>query len=195
MPAPTIVKPTLLNDPGYLYYAPIGTSLPSNTVAGSIFTDTFGTAPWVWLGMSTTGSVWHYNLTTAAIQAAEALDDIAYRTTGRTASVAFTLMSYTATNLAIALNGATKTVTGSTTTTMTQVSAPAPGTETRFMLGWESFDFTVRKIAYQCINSGDIAETFAKAPSTADIPFTVQCEIPTSPSRPFDTFTAGVARG
>lgn len=194
MPNPTIVKPTILTDAGFLYYAPLGTTLPTNTVAGSVFTDAW-TSPWVWLGMSTTGSVWHYNLTTAAIQAAESYDDIAYRTTGRTASVAFTLMSYTASNLAIALNGATKTVTGSTTTTLTQISAPAPGSETRFMLGWESLDATVRKIAYQCINSGDIAESFAKAPATADIPFTVQCEIPASPVRPFDTWTAGVARG
>lgn len=194
MPAPTVVKPNLLTDPGFLYYAPLGTTLPVNTVAGSVFTDAWAT-PWVWLGVSTTGSVWHYNITTAAIQGAEILDDLAYRTTGRTATVDFALMSYTAANMAIALNGATKTVTGTTTTTLTKITPPLPGQETRFMIGWESLDATVRKIAYQVINSGDIAETFAKAPAATSIPFTANCEIPASPTVPFETWTAGVARG
>jgi hypothetical protein len=194
MPAPTIVRPQLQGDPGFLYYAPLGTTMPTMSVTGSVYTDVW-TAPWVWLGVSTTGSVWHYNITTAAVNGAEILDDLQYRTTGRTSSVAFNLMSYTATNLAIALNGATKTVTGSTTTTSTKVTPPLPGQEVRFMLGWESLDATVRKVAYQCINSGDIAETFAKAPATTDIPFTVNCEIPASPVVPFETWFAGVNRG
>lgn len=194
MPAPTIVKPTLLTDPGFLFTAPIGTALPANTVAGSVFTDAWA-SPWVWLGVSTTGSVWHYSITTANIEGAEILDPLAIRTTGRAATVDFSLMSYTATNLALAWNGATKTVTGSAATTLTAINPPLPGSETRMMLGWESLDGSVRKIAYQVINSGDVAETFAKAPAAASIPFTVGCEIPTSPAVPFTTFTAGVARG
>jgi hypothetical protein len=145
--------------------------------------------------MTTTGSTWHYNLTTQEIEAAESFDAIAYKTTGRTASVDFTLMSFTATQLAIALNGATKTVTGSTSTTLTKISVPTPGQETRFMLGFESLDATVRMIAYQVINSGDISMQFQKAPAVAGIPFTVNCEIPASPTLPFDIWTAGVARG
>jgi hypothetical protein len=194
MPAPTLNKPNVIGDPGYLYYAPIGTTLPTNTVTGSVFTDAW-TAPWVWLGMTTSGSVWHYNLTTANVDAAEIFDPVNIRTTGRTASVSFTLMDYTASRLAVALNGATKTVTGATTTTMTKVTPPQPGSEIRFMVGWESNDFTVRKIAYQCINSGDIAETFAKAPATADVPFSAQCEISATYLTPFETYFAGVARG
>ena len=194
MPNPTVTKPVLNSGPGFLYYAPLATSLPANTGIGSVFTDAW-TSPWVWLGASTTGSVWHYNITTSPQEVAEILDPIAFPTTGRTATVNFNLASYTASNLAIALNGGTKTVTGSTTTTLTQVDPPTPGTETRFMLGWESLDATIRKVAFQVINSGDIAETFAKAPAFTDIPFTVSCEIPTSPAVPFRTWTAGVARG
>jgi hypothetical protein len=194
MPNPTITKPNYVSGPGFLYYAPLGTSLPANTVAGSVFTDAW-TSPWVWLGTSTTGSVWHYNITTSPIEVAEILDPIAFPTTGRTATVDFNLASYTATNLGRALNGATLTVTGSSATTLTQIDPPAPGTETRFMLGWESLDATIRKIAFQVINSGDIAETFAKAPAFTDIPFNVSCEVPSSPNVPFRTYTAGVARG
>jgi hypothetical protein len=194
MPNPTFVKPNQNTGPGYLYYAPLGTPLPANTVVGSVFTDAW-TSPWVWLGATTTGVVWHYNITTSPQEVAESFDPIAYPTTGRTATIDFNLVDYTATKLSIALNGATKTVTGSTSTTLTKVTAPAPGTETRYLLGWESLDQTVRKIAYQVINSGDIAETMAKAPSMTDIPFNLSCEIPASPNVPFDTWYAGVARG
>lgn len=195
MPAPTLAKPNTIGDAGYLYYAPVGTTLPTNTVAGSIFTDTFGTAPWTWLGMTAGGSTWHYNLTTANIEAAEQFDPVGIRTTGRTSSVDFVLMSNTASNLAIALNGATKTITGSTGTTLTKVTPPNPGAEVRFMIGWEATDFTVRKIAYQCINSGDIAEAYNKAPATANIPFTLQLEISSTYLTPYETFYAGVNRG
>jgi hypothetical protein len=194
MPAPTIVKPVLLTDPGFLYTAPIGTALPTNTVTASVYSDVW-TAPWIWLGVSTTGSVWHNNITTAEIQGAEILDALAWRTTGRTASVDFALMSYTATNLALAWNGASKTVTGTTTTTSTKVTPPQPGQETRMMIGWESLDGSVRKFAYQCINSGDVAETFAKAPSATSIPFMLNCEVSATYLTPTDTFIAGVARG
>jgi hypothetical protein len=63
------------------------------------------------------------------------------------------------------------------------------------MLGWESLDATVRKVAYQVINSGDVAETMAKQPAFTDIPFAVNCEIPASPAVPFETWFAGTARG
>lgn len=194
MPNPTVTKPSLNSGAGFLYYAPIGSSLPANTVSGSVFTDAWA-SPWVWLGTSTTGSVWHYNITTSPQEVAEILDPVAYPTTGRTATVDFNLANYTASNLAIALNGATKTVTGSSDTTLTQVDPPTPGSETRFMLGWESLDATIRKIAFQVINSGDIAETFAKAPAFTDIPFNVSCEISSTYNVPFRTWTAGATRG
>lgn len=194
MPAPTLVKPNINVDPGFLFYAPLGTTLPTMTVAGSIFTDAW-TSPWVWLGMSSTGSTWHYNVTTANVEAAEVFDPVAIRTTGRASNVEFSLMDYTATKLSYALNGASKVVTGSTTTTLTKVSPPQPGSETRGMIGWESLDGTIRKIAYQVINTGDISLAFQKAPSATLIPFNAQCEISATYLTPFDTWFAGTARG
>ncbi len=194
MPNPTVTKPNLNTGPGFLYYAPLLTALPTNTVSGSVFTDAWS-SPWVWLGTCTTGSVWHQNITTAPQEVAEILDVLAYPTTGRTATVNFNLASRTATNLAIALNGGSKTVSGSGASTLTKVVAPALGSEVRFMLGWESLDATMRKIAYQVINSGDIAETFAKAPAFSDIPFTVSCELSTTDTAPTADWFAGTARG
>jgi hypothetical protein len=194
MPQPTIVKPIINTDPGFLFFAPLATTLPTNTVVGSVFTDAW-TVPWVWLGMTTAGSTWHYNLATSPVTAAESIPDIAYRTTGATAAVDFGLMSYTASNLAFALNGATKLVTGTAGTTLTKVTPPLAGQETRFMLGWESISGDIRKIAYQCINSGDIAEQFQKSPAATVVPFSVQCELSSLTATPFETWFAGTVRG
>jgi hypothetical protein len=190
--SPTLPANALLNDPGFLLWAPLGSSLPTNTVVGSVFTDAWPVA-WIPLGITDTGSEFDTNLTVAPIPAAESLDPIAYRTTDRTSQITFMLKNFTATNLQRALNGATTTVTGTTTTTMTQIDPPVLGTETRFMLGWESNDGTVRLVGFQCVNSGSIKTTFAKAPSTATIPFTAMLEKP-STSQPYRWFTAGTAR-
>jgi hypothetical protein len=43
---PTMPIPNLLTDPGFLFSAPLGTALPTHTVAGSKFTDAWAAA-WV----------------------------------------------------------------------------------------------------------------------------------------------------
>lgn len=189
----TMATPNLLTDPGYLYWAPIGSSLPTNTVSGSVFTDTWPVA-WIPLGMTDTGSTWTMSLTVEPIEAAESFDPITNRTTGRSATIEFSLKNFSATNLGRALNGATLTVSGSTGTTLTQIDPPAPGGETRCMIGFESLDNTVRAVGFQCINSGDIAVAMAKAPANANIPFTLNLEKPSS-TQPFRWWTAGVNRG
>jgi hypothetical protein len=187
-----IATPTLLTDPGFLYWAPVGSTLPTGTVVGSVFTDTWPVA-WIPLGMTDSGTKFSPNLTVNPITAAESIDPIAYRTTDRSTSITFMLKSFTATNLQRALNGATTTVTGATTTTMTKLDPPQPGSETRCMIGFESLDSTFRFIAYQVINSGSIDLTFDKAPSNTSIPWNAMLEKPTS-TQPFSIWTAGVAR-
>lgn len=194
MPATTIPTPNLLTDPGVLRYAPLGTALPTNTVVGSVFTDAWPVA-WQLPGMTADGTEFHPSVTVSPITAAEQIDPIAYRTTDRSTTLQFALMSATATNLALALNGATKTVTGAATTTLTQVSPVGPGLETRYMWGWESINQDVRLIAYQGINSGDLGLNLKKAPSAATFAFTVNLEVAPSVGKPFDWFFAGIARG
>lgn len=187
-----IATPTLLTDPGFLYWAPLGSTLPTGTVVGSVFTDTWPVA-WIPLGMTESGSTWSHTLTVAEIDAAETFDPISYRTTARASTISTMLKSFTATNLSRAMNGATTVVTGTTTTTMTKIDPPSPGAEIRCMIGLESLDSTVRAIGYQCINSGDIALVMAKAPANANIPFTFNLEKPAA-TQPFSYWTAGVAR-
>lgn len=187
-----IATPNLLNDPGVLFWAPLGSTLPTCTVVGSVMTDSWPVA-WIPLGMTDAGSTFTPSTTIEAVNAAESFDPIAWRTTGRTATVEFMLKNFTAANLVKAMNGAPTTVTGSTTTTLTQIDPVTLGNEVRCMLGWESTDSTVRIIWFQVINSGDLAMAFVKAPSVANIPWHANLEKPLS-TQPFRIFTAGTAR-
>ena len=190
-----VATPNYLTDPGSLYYAVLGTPLPANTAAGGVFTDAWPVA-WQSPGMTADGTEFHPSITVSPINAAEAIDPIGYRTTDRATTLQFALMHFTATNLALALNGATKTVTGSAGTTVTQVSPLEPGQEVRYMWGWESVNKDVRLIAYQGINSGDLSVNLKKAPAAATFGCTINLEKPLSGTqKPFDWFFAGTARG
>jgi hypothetical protein len=188
----SLSTPNLLTEAGFLYWAPLGTTEPTGTVVGSVFTDTWPVA-WLYLGMTESGSTISSNITTQPIPAAEVYDPLQYRTTDRASSITFMLKNFSATNLQRALNGAVSTVTGTTTTTMTKLDPPQPGQEVRCMIGWESVDSTVRWIGRQAINSGNIDVAMAKAPANANIPFTLNLEKPSS-AQPFSWWTAGVAR-
>lgn len=87
------------------------------------------------------------------------------------------------------------TVTGTTTTTLTKVTPLQPGQEARCMIGWESLTSDVRKVGYQCVNSGDVAEMFKKAPAKTTIPWNAMFEIPGIGTTPFETWFAGATRG
>jgi hypothetical protein len=189
-----VAAPNLLTDPGVGYYAILGSTLPVNTVVGSVFTDTWPVA-WLPLGMTADGHEVHPSVTVAPIVAAEQIDPIAYRTTDRATTVQLTLLNFTATMLAYALNGATKVVTGTTSTTMTTVVPPQPGLETRFMYGWENVNHDVRFFAYQGINSGDLSINLKKAPTTGSFAITLNLEYNATAGAPFQWAFAGVPRG
>lgn len=188
----TIATPLLLTDPGFLYWAPVGSSVPTHTVAGSVFTDTWA-SPWIPLGMTDSGSTITTSLTVEPVEAAESFDPIALRTTARSARVEMSLLNFTAATLARTINTAGATVSGTGATLLTKVSPPNPGSEVRCMIGFESLDSTVRWVAYQVINSGDVAIAFQKAPTKSVLPWNAQCEKP-SATPPVDWWFAGATR-
>lgn len=191
MPTPTMPVANLLVDTGFLFWAPVGTAEPANTVVGSVFTDAWAAA-WIPLGRTTDGSKIDDNATVSQIESAEDYYPLAYRTTKREAQISFNLMNFTATNLQRALNGAVTTVTGTTTTTMTKLDGPNPVNEVPCMIGWESLNGNARWIGRQCRNSGNISAQLAKAPNAATIQWTAMLEKPAS-AQPYSWFTAGVA--
>lgn len=192
MPA-TTATPTVLTDAGYLFWAPLATAIPTNTVAGSVFTDSWSGA-WINLGATEDGSQFEYDLNVQAISVAEFLDPIKYVTVSRAGSFSFNLANYTLSNLAKVTNGSAPTVvSGTGATQLNRVRPPVPGSEIRAMIGWESLDNTVRAIFYQTLSSGKVTTTYKKAPSYAVLPATWNMEVPSS-GFPWEYFSAGAVR-
>ena len=191
--APTTPVPALQVGAGYLFWAPLLTAEPTNTVTGSKFTDAWPSA-WLSLGATKDGATDKTSTKIEAIEAAEFFDPLMYVTTGREGSLAASLMDYTMANFKRAMNGGTlTTVSGTGATTLTSFVPPVPGGEIRCMLGWESVDNTVRKIFYQCFQGGDMSQDYAKAPKNTVIPVEFKLEVPSS-GIPWKMYTAGSAR-
>jgi hypothetical protein len=189
----TTATPNILTDAGYLFWAPLGSAEPANTVSGSKFTDNWPVA-WLSLGATEDGSEFDYNIKVDPITVAEFYDVIAWRTTERTGSFAFNMANWALQTLSQAMNGGTRTVvSGTGTTQLNSFLPPAPGAEVRAMIGWEALDNTARLICYQCINSGTIKSSFKKAPAIASIACQFNFEVPSS-GNPFKFYTAGTAR-
>jgi hypothetical protein len=197
MPPAAIATPNVLTDPGYLFIAPLASTLPTNTVAGSVFTDAWPAA-WLPLGATSDGSTFTYSSTVEAISVAEFLDPIKWVTTERSGSIAFNLANISLTNYRRAMNGGVTALTptsGTGATALYTVEPPVPGAETRCMVGWESLDNTVRLVARQTIQGGEISSAFQKAPAFATIPCTFNFEVPTNGDKPFVMYGAGANRG
>ncbi len=194
MPAPALVAPPTALGPGYLYIAALGTSEPSSTVAGGVFTDAWP-GGWNFLGGTEEGHTFKSETKADPVMAAEFFDPLSYETDSRASSVEFALVSITATNFKRALNGGTITVTGSSGTTKSVYNPPAGGSEIRQMLGWESRDLTERFVWRQVFQSGQIAVKRGRgAAGKAIIPVTFNIEVPTTGAQIYDYITAGTAR-
>lgn len=190
---PTTPTPNVLTDPGYLFWAPLATALPTNTVVASKFTDAWAAA-WIPLGATEEGSTFSYSIAVEAITVAEFFDPIKFATTERSGNFAFNLADLTLANLKRAMNGGTLTiVSGTGATQLNSFEPPSPGAEIRAMIGWESLDGTMRVIVRQCINGAEIGLNFAKAPAKAVIACQFNMEKPVA-AEPFIVYTAGAAR-
>lgn len=192
MPTPTLPAQALLTDPGWLFWAPLASTLPTNTVTAGVFTDAWPVA-WIPLGLTESGTDIDLSTSTSPIYSAEYVEPLAYRTTAREGTVTFMLKNFTAANLSKALNGTVNTVTGTTGTTMTQIDPLPVGSEVRAMFGYESLDGTYRWVGYQGFNDAGAKLSFNKAPTNTNIPFSVKLEKPAS-SQPWRAWTAGVGR-
>lgn len=185
-----------LTNPGILRIAPLASTLPTNTVAGGVFTDAWPAA-WLFLGATEDGSEFSYSTEVEAIEVAELFDPVAYATTGRAGSISFALASWCGTNYRRALNGGVAELTptsGTGATALYEVEPPDPGNEVRCMIGWESLDKTSRLVCRQTIQGGEVTTAFKKPPDKAVIPVQFNLEKPAS-AQPFKLSFAGSNRG
>lgn len=190
---PTTATPVLLVDPGYLFWAPLASAEPVNTVVGSKFTDAWPGA-WLSLGATEGGSDFDYTIKVEPMFVAEFYDVLQYRVTERTGSIAFMMANWTLTNIQYAMNGGTRTVvSGSGATQLNKYTPPIVGSETRAMIGWESLDSTARLICYQTLSGGSIKTGFHKAPKYSSVAAQFNFEMPSN-QIPFAFYTAGTSR-
>lgn len=194
--AHSVPAPVILTDPGMLWIAALATAAPTNTVAGSVFTDDPAVA-YIPLGPTEEGSTFSYESSVEAIRVAEFFDPVRWSTTERTGNIAFNLASYTLSNYNRALNGGIAALTatsGTGATSLFTMEPPEPGAEVRSMILWESTDRTLRLLLRQCLQGGAIETAFQKAPTIATIPCTFNMEVPAS-AKPFTFWAAGTSRG
>lgn len=190
-----VAVPNILTSPGYLFIAPLASTEPANTVAGSVFTDAWPAA-WLPLGATEDGSDFAYGSTVEAITVAEFFDPIKYETTERHGSIAFNLTNFGLSNYRRALNGGTAALTptsGTGATALYTAEPPEPGSEVRCMIGWESLDNTLRLVCRQTIQGGEVTTAFKKPPALGVIPCTFNLEKPTT-GKPFTMWGAGATR-
>jgi hypothetical protein len=175
-----------------LFYAPLGSTLPANTVVGSVFTDAWPAA-WIPWGVTKEGHTLNVNIDTDTVEAAEYVDPLLTVTTGRTITVEAEMMQINMTNFKRAFNGGTLTTSGATTTLLSSYTLPAIGAEVRAFIGWEAVDNTERFWALQTFQTGSVGIQRKKGADNATLPLTFTCE-PDASSQPIYFFSAGPGR-
>jgi hypothetical protein len=192
---PAVARPNLLQDPGFLWIAPLGTAVPANTVTAGVFSDAVAAA-WLPLGATTEGSTFTYGMGVEPVRAAEFREPVAYFDGDAEGNFAFNLMNYTLTNVNRAMNGGVAALVpaGLAGSELTTLEPPAPGTRTRAMILWESTDATVRIMGRQLMNGSEISLNFRKGPETTSIPFQFNMEAPASGAKPWVAWAAGTTR-
>lgn len=193
MPAVTVPKGALSFGAGYLYTSLLGVAAPTNTVAGSVFTDTWPVGWNLW-GVTREGHTLNVEIDTDTVEAAEYLDPLLTVTTGRTISAEFELMQIHLTNFKRSFNGGVLSTSGSGATLLSTYTLPAIGGEVRCQLGWESVDGTERWWGMQCFQTGSVAIQRQKGADNASLPLTFNFE-PDASSQPIYFASAGTVRG
>jgi hypothetical protein len=172
--------------PGRIYFAPVGTSEPSNA-------STALPSAWSVLGYTDSGTKFTSTLTATAVEVAEELDPIFYVNTKRENKLEIHAAESMRRNLVMALSGGVVTLNDGTF-----FEPPNPGTEVAIMMVWDSNeDPTVaggfpsggnrRWLFRQCRASGAIEIDRQKAPQKALLPILMNLEKP-SGLAPFKVF-------
>ncbi len=195
IPIPAIVVPkgALAFGAGYLYMSALGISAPTNTVAGSVFTDAWP-AGWNAVGVTREGHTLNVEFESEAVEAAEYLDPLVNVLTGRTVTMEADFMQIHMTNFRRMFNGGTISTSGSGATLLSSYTLPQPGAEIRQQIGWESVDNTERWWGMQVFQTGSVGIQRQKGANNASLPVTFTFE-PDASANPIYFANAGVTRG
>lgn len=194
MPAVTVPKNALSFGAGALFYANLGAAVaPTNTVAGSVFTDNWA-VQWSLLGVSREGHTLNIEYESDTVEAAEYLDPLLNVITSRNIGMEVDLMQVHMTNFKRVFNGGTLSTSGSGATLLTTYTLPKIGQEVRCQLGWEASDYTERWWGMQCFQVGEVSIQRRKGSDNASLPVTFNME-PDGSGEPIYFAGAGATRG
>lgn len=180
--------PTALGlGPGYLYFAAIGATEPTDLATAWASVD----AKWSGIGYTDDGSEFGYSPKTDQVTVAEELDPIQIVSTSRAGSVKFAMAEVTATHMKLAMNGGTITA----GTGIVTYEPPDLGSETRIMLGFESEDHTERWVWRQCFQTGDVSIARKKGADKATIAVEFSLEKPATGLKLYKAIFSSPGRG
>lgn len=165
---------------GKLYWAPLGTTLPADLA--DALNDAFKL-----VGYTEEGSTFNYSVSTEPVEVAEEYDRVMTKTTGREGTVEFAMAENTVRNLTLAFNGGTVT---RTTSGAVKYTPPAPGTEVRRVLVWESEDGQERWVYPQCFQGGSVSMARRKGATKTTISVAFSLEKPAAGGDVFEAYYA-----
>jgi hypothetical protein len=106
----TVTPGLIESGPGKIYYAPLGTAIPTITAAASKVAATW--TSWVSPGSTDAGITYTESVQTADINVAESLYPVRTVTTGKSSRIAFVMNEISDLNWKLACNGGTITTSG-----------------------------------------------------------------------------------
>jgi len=171
------VNPLLIKaGPGKIYYAPLGTAIPTFTAAASKIVGAW--TSWVAVGATDEGLTYSESTDTEDITVAESQYPVRTVTTGKSGSVAFAMSHIDDTNWRVATNGGTVTTTGTGATLINTFVPPLVGAEIRVMLGFQSLDDDEVLIWPQVFNGGGFETARSTFSTKHTLPVTFNVELP-----------------
>ncbi len=177
---------------GFLLAAVEGTPLPTFTVSGGKFTNSWDAA-WKQLGRTSDDGI---NIThgqeTANYTSSQELYPFITKTTSKQTNVSFTLYDYNQFNIQVALNGGNWSVTGSGLNQMAEYKPAEPGDEQYSMLAWIGPDDDEVYIFYKVFSSAEVSMDMTRD-DPRPLPLNMQCVQPLSSvdTKPYKFVSAG----
>ena len=171
--------------PGTLYDATLGVDLPDDLATPLSPTD-FNP-----IGYTEEGSELSFEIPTEAVEVAESLDAVAYRSTARNGSVTFAMAEITVRNLVRSFNGGTVEMVGE----VLKYTPPEPGDEIRRILVWESEDGQERWVYPQVFQGGSVTMARRKGATKTTLPTQFRLEKPVTGDPIFIAYLAQARSG
>jgi hypothetical protein len=171
----TVTPGLIESGPGKIYYAPLGTAIPT-----------------VSPGSTDAGITYTESVQTADINVAESLYPVRTVTTGKSSRIAFVMNEISDLNWKLACNGGTITTSGTGATKLNTYVPPLVGQEVRVMLAFVANLDTEIIVWPQVFNVGNVEYVRGNYETKAGLSIEFNAEIPaTGYTTPYQRFTAG----